>query len=496
MSRALGKSRVGAGAGLLLAGLAVLAILAGYCADRADAAMRPLTTGVSYVYGNEPLEFEHVKSTGAQLALTPLKWWDVAPRNLPAHWNPEDPADPNYNWNEADLWVIHAVQAGLTPVLQVRGAPDWAQQCPPPYLHDAPCKPDPAALAAFSRAAAQRYGGHFGGLPRVQYWQGLNEPNLSLFFNPQFEGGKPASPDLYRKLINSFYAAIKSVDPTNLVLAAGLGPIGVPRYTIGPMRFTRLLLCMTGRQNPHPTRGSCEGGVHFDIFDVHPYTTGGPTHQGGADDVELGDIAKLRGLLAAADRAGRIKGAFKHTPLWITELSWDSKPPDPGGLEMKIECQWAAEALYRSWLAGVDNFFWFSLVDFEPEPNVPFGESLESGLYFWAPTLAEQQPKEVLYAFRLPFVAFHRQNGLFFWGRTPTSKGGRVAIQVQRGGHWRRVTVLRADSHGMFSAVLKSQYGRNKKGAVRARYLGENSIPFPMRPVGDFLQPPFGGAVG
>ena len=476
----------------LLAGLAVVGSLAGYRAERADASLRPLRTGVSYVYGNEPLEFEHVKSTGAQLAQTPLRWSAVAPNTEPAQWSPESPADPNYDWESVDLWVMHAVQAGLTPVLQVRGAPSWAQRCPTLISHDAPCKPDPTALAAFAKAAARRYSGHFEGLPRVRYWQGLDEPNLSLFFNPQFEGGKPVSPRLYRKLINAFYSAVKSVDRSDLVLAGGLGPIAIPQYTIGPMRFARLMLCMTGRQRPHPTRGHCEGGVHFDIFDIHPYTTGGPTRQGGKDDVELGDIAKLQALLAAADRAGRIHGKFKRTPLWITELSWDSNPPDPGGLPMSIESQWTSEALYRSWRAGVRDFFWFSLVDFEPEPGVPFSETLQSGLYFWAPTLSEDQPKEVLYAFRFPFVAFHRKDGLFFWGRTPTSEGGKVAVQVEKGGHWRSAFVARADSHGMFTDVLPSQYGRSKRGAVRARYLRENSLPFPMRRVGDFRQPPFG----
>lgn len=116
--------------------------------------------------------------------------------------------------------------------------------------------------------------------------------------------------------INAFYDAVKAVDASNLVLAAGLGPIAIPGWTIGPMRFTRELLCMTGRREPRPLPGSCEGGVRFDIFDIHPYTTGGPTHKGHADDVELGDLGKLTELLDAADRGGRIKGRFRHTQIW------------------------------------------------------------------------------------------------------------------------------------------------------------------------------------
>lgn len=479
----------------LLAAALALAALAGAGAERAAAApLPPLRTGVSYVYGNDPLEFQHVLSTGSKLALTPLRWWEVAPRQQPAGWDPENPADPHYDWEFADLWVRHAVEAGVIPVLQVRGAPNWAQNCPTPYPHDSPCKPDPKALAAFAKAAARRYSGSFGGLPRVYYWQGLNEPNLSLFFNPQYEGSKAVSPILYRKLINSFYGAIKSVDPTNLVLAAGLGPLEVKGYTIGPMNFARKLLCMTGRENPKPTPGKCEGGVHFDIFDIHPYTTGGPTHQGGIDDVEMGDLGKLQTLLKAADEAGRIKGKFKRTPLWITEMSWDSNPPDPTGLAMNIAMQWVPETLYRAWKAGVSNFLWFSLVDFEPNPPGG-GDVLQSGLYFWAPKLAEQQPKEIVKAYRFPFVAYPKKGkGLLVWGRTPTSSGGKVAIEVEKGGAWRPISVLRADRNGIFTRLLKSGYGSDRRGAVRATYFGETSPGFPMNPVGDFYQPPFGTA--
>jgi hypothetical protein len=453
---------------------------------------QPLVTGVTDV-GEEPLAFQQARATGARFVHITIFWANVAPSQEPNSWQPENPADPNYNWAQTDLAVATATQAGLTPVLMVYGAPLWVQGCQPPSAVVVPlCDPNPAALAAFAIAAAHRYSGHFGGLPRVRYWQGLNEPNLSLFFNPQFEGGKPVSPALYRHLINAFYFAVKSVDRSDLVLAAGLGPVAVPGYTVGPMRFARLLLCMAGRRNPHPIKGDCEGGVHFDIFDIHPYTTGGPTHKGHVDDVELGDLGKLQELLKAADHAGRIKGRFRHTPLWITELSWDSKPPDPGGLPMPILKRWTAEALYRAWGAGVSHFFWYGLRDWPRVPNRPFSETIESGLYFRGATVAEDQPKPSMYAFRFPFVAYSRNNGFFFWGRTPTSTPGSVTIQVQEHGQWRDASTTRADADGIFTGEVETTFGRNEHGMVRALYRGEEAVPFSLHPVKDFHQPPFG----
>jgi hypothetical protein len=468
-------------------------LLAGAHPPAADA--RPLITGVTDLGSSAPLAYTRTREAGAQLVRIPLPWEGVVPQSEPSSWDPTDPLDPSYNWETSDADVIRAVQAGLTPVLQVGGVPQWAQRCqtPPVLPSYVLCDPAPAALAAFATAAARHYSGQVAGVPRVQYWQALNEPNLSLFFFPQFNtAGKALSPDLYRDLINAFYGAVKSVDPSNLVLAAGLGPIERPGWTIGPMSFARQLLCMTGTKQPHPTKGSCGGGVHFDIFAIQPYTTGSPTHQGKVNDVEMGDLPKLQTLLKAADNAGRIVGAYRRTPLWITEFSWDTKPPDPGGLPMKIETRWVAEALYRAWSAGVTRFFWFSLRDAEHGPSTSYKEPFESGLYFRGPTLEQDQPKAILSAFKFPFVSYPLKSGLSFWGRTPDSEPGKVTIQLWKRGNWTKALVANADNGGIFSGLIPISYGSDKNGLVRAVYLGQPSTPFSMRPVPDFRHPPFG----
>lgn len=478
--------------GALVACLAV--VLAGTgSAETAQA--RPLATGISYVLSSEPAAFEQAEATGATLVQAPVYWAQIAPRQEPAAWQPRDPADPHYNWGPIDLWVRNAVAQGLTPLLQIRSAPLWAQRCPFVTTTEPPCRPDPAELADFASAAAQRYSGWFEGLPRVRFWQGLDEPNLSLYFEPQFEGGRAVSAALYRELINGFYRGVKSVVPGDIVLAAGLGPIARPRFTIGPMRFTRELLCMAGRSKPHPTRGSCEGGVHFDVFDIHPYTTGGPTHKGHVDDVELGDLTELGDLLAAADQAHRIKGRYRRTPLWITEMSWDSKPPDPGGVPMRILKRWTAEALFRSWQAGVTHFFWFTLRDQPPNPKLPASQTLQSGLYFRGATVAEDRPKPNLRAFRFPFVAYASRTGFTYWGRTPSSEAGRVRVQVREGGRWRNAAIARATRQGIFEGAVLTRYGRSRHGSVRALYRREESVPFSLHPVRDFHQAPFGNPV-
>ncbi len=473
----------------LLASVAALAL-----AGPAGVAAQPLYTGVSNPDPTSAAAMSQIGKTGASFVRIPLGWGPTAPANPPAGWNPADPDEPGYDWAATDDAVRDAVAAGLTPVLQVDGAPTWAQRC-----HDDSgfaslvCNPDPAALRAFATAAAARYSGRLHGLPQVRYWQAMNEPNLSLFFAPQFgANGKPVSPYLYRDLLNAFYAGVKAVEPSDLVIAAGLGPIAVPKYTIGPLQFARLMLCMKGGKKPKPAKGDCGGGVDFDIFAIHPYTTGGPDHKGHGNDVELGDLKKLQTLVRAADRAGRINSSFAHTPIWITEFSWDSKPPDPGGLPMRIETRWVAEALHRAWSAGVDHFFWFSLRDDPPSTSRPYSETLQSGLYFRAASVAEDQPKPFAGAFRFPFVAYPRHGKLRYWGRTPSGGRGTVKVQLLRGGKWRTVARAKANGAGIFHGTVGTAYGRNQKGAARALLGGRGSASFSMKPVPDFYHPPFG----
>lgn len=472
--------------------LAIVATLLGV--GKAEAATRPLITGVTNTYTNEPLAFRRIRASGGRMVRVQLYWGAAAPRSRPASWNPYNPSDPGYNWTESDEAVRNAVAAGLTPVLQVDGAPSWAQRCTVPHsLAGAICDPDPADLRAFAHAAAARYSGRFPGVPAVRYFQALNEPNLSLFFLPQFEvNGNLVSPYLYRELINAFYAGVKAASPNALVLLAGLGPIAVPKYTIGPIQFAKAMLCMTGsKRRPRPLPGDCGGGVSFDIFAIQPYTTGGPSHEGRPNDVQIGDLWKLQRLIRAADDADRIKGAYRRTPLWITEFSWDSKPPDPGGLPMRIATRWVAEALHRAWSAGVTRFFWYTLRDGARHPGQSFSEALESGLYFRGATLAEDRPKPLERAFRFPFVAYPGRK-LAVWGRTPNSRRGKVRIQVKSRRGWVTVRTLRADRAGIFEGRISTGYGRDHRGAARAVFAKQRSPAFSMKPVPDFYHPPFG----
>lgn len=473
-----------------LAWIAGLALFVSGPSEQATA--RPMVTGVTVPdlgVQQQELGFERIRSAGAVFTRIIIYWSDVAPDSKPDAWNPSVPDDPNYDWTTYDQQIQQAVDGGLKPLVIVYSAPRWAERCQDP--RPGICDPDPDAFSRFAEAAAKRYSGDFQGLPRVRYWEPWNEANLFLFFKPQYENGRKVSPFLYRDLLNAFSDAVKGVDPDNKVVAGGLAPLERPGG-IGPLDFARKVLCMRGRSKPRPKPG-CKQTARFDIWANNPYTTGGPTHESaGVDDVSLGDLPEMGELLKAAKAAGKIDTPAGSVRFWITEFSWDSAPPDPGGLKMSVLCRWTSEAMFRAWQAGVSNFFWLSLRDWPREKDLPYSESIESGLYFRGPTLEQDRPKRVLKAFRFPFVAFRKPRGISIWGRTPESTRGRIFLSYRLGGGWKDLGVVRADRTGVFRALVKTRLGRKKRGVVRAEYGADVSLPFSLRPVRDRWQAPFG----
>lgn len=441
------------------------------------------------------------RGAGASFVRINTYWNSIAPADRPLGFEPANPADQAYRWTALDQAVRSAASNRLEPILSAMYAPPWAEGPErDPNARPGTWKPDPNEFALFGKALAKRYDGTFSDplqpgrvLPRVSYFQAWNEPNHYFFFTPQAKkNGKIVSTGLYRQLLNRFYSAVKSVRGRAMVLAAGLAPIGRPGYAvIAPLSFIRELTCI--RVNGRPQR-SCSGALRADIWDVHPYTTGGPMRSAlGRDDVSLGDLPKLKSTLRNAERHGKLRGVYQRTKIWVTEFSWDTKSPDPGGLPMKLARRWIPEALYRMWSNGISLVSWLRIVD-DPAPygSLGWGDLIHSGFYFYTndddPDGAKA--KGTLSSFRFPFVAFKTHTGFKFWGRTSDGKGGPVRIQQKRGGVWRQMKLSRADRHGIFNGAIRT---RHKSGIVRAIHRSQKSVPFSLKRVRDKRFRPFGG---
>ena len=483
----------------LLAALTLLAaILAGSAGSRGAAPPpppRPLVTAlvdrVAFGGADSPAAFENARRTGASVVRLILDWSAVAPKGAapPEGFDPGRPDDPRYDWAGFDRQVVEATAKGLAAMVDIVGAPQWAQGAvADPRTQDGPYRPKHAALGAFAQAAALRYSGSFGNLPRVRSWMVWNEPNFSWYLSPQEVNGRLVSPEWYRAMVNAVAKSVHRVHRDNVVVAGGLAPYGTTNATLdatSPLRFMRHLLCLS--DDPKPKR-TCSKRTTFDVWSHHPYSSGGPTREAGRpDDVSIGDLDEMAALLRAAERAGTIRSAAR-VQLWVTEFSWDTAPPDPQGVPLELHARWVAEALYRMWRDGVSLVTWFLVRD-EPFPS----RSTQSGLFFRGPTgPASDAVKPSTQAFRFPFVALRQtRKRVLYWGRTPTSAAATVIVERSVAGGWKRVARVRAAPTGIFTGNLADT---RRRGAYRARLAGagELSVPFSLTVPPDRDLCPFG----
>lgn len=475
---------------VVLAAAAAVAFSLTQATTAAAAPGGPIETAIQFGGadpGTEGLILDRIRAANATKVRLTVHWASVAPAVRPAGFDASDPGDPSYQWSGIDLAVRTIVAKGLTPFVTVYDAPRWAERGQG-EAHLGDLRPDVGALSAFATAIARRYAGGYAGLPRVRFWQVWNEPNITIYLRPQFVGGRPAAPSLYRQMVNAFARSVHAVRADNKVIAGGMSPFTLQAgdiHTMAPLRFMRELLCMSAGPKP---RRTCRTKTEFDIWSHHPYTSGDATHSAERpDDVSLGDMGEMKALLDAAVLAGQVRHR-QPVDFWVTEIGWDSSPHDPGGVPVRIHARWIAEAVYRMWEVGVRVICWLQLRD------TPFPEqNFQAGFYALGPggTLETDRPKPALAAFRFPFVAYRDAGAIRVWGLAPGRKRATVVLERGKAGSWRRLATLKADRYGVFSGTFRGP--STAAEFVRARVAGAPpALPFSLRPVADRRVNPFG----
>ena len=455
-----------------------------------------LTRGVSegaLTLDEEPrvraLTMARIRATGASMVRIPVDWRSVVSANPGPGFVADDPASPVYRFAALDAAVVSAFSAGLTPLLVVSHAPAFAEAAPRwAYAYPGSWAPSPDALEAFATALARRFDGSFpdlqapgGVLPRVRLFQAWNEPNLARYLEPQWvvEDGRWSafSPLLYRQLLNAFYGGVKAVEPSDMVIAAGVAPNGDPQGVgrMQPVRFLQELLCLpvgrrvgTGRARP-----SCPEPPRFDVLAFHPLSAGDPDLPAAASlDVAIADAAKITGLLR---RAERLRTVLPHgeKPVWVTELNWESAPQSPHGVPADLQAVWISRALHRLWVAGVSLVAWQFLVD--PYPSVsaatPTGGVVAyprpAGLYSAGAGGDPQSatPKPFLSGFTFPFDPLRVDSGrVRVWALAMRPRQPVVLERRARtGATWRTIARLHAGRDGVLNVLV------SLRGAARLR---------------------------
>jgi hypothetical protein len=365
--------------------------------------------------GERALWLDRAAEAGAETIRLGAVWRGIAGSAPPA--DPTNPADPSYDFRDLDAAVRDAAARGFRIMITITRGPNFAEGPDrDPDAGPGTWKPSPDRLAEFSTAIATRYSGSFpdpgnpgAALPQVSIWEIWTEPNLFDHLNPQTEGGKLFAPTHFRAMVNAASAAIKGVNGSNEIIAGATAPFGdhpKPIDRIAPLTFWRAFFCLRGK-NLKPKRG-CQGGKpQIDAFSHNPIgglaasefglqTMGARDKAPNATDILVPDMHKLFDVLQAARKHRRVEPR-RGTELWVSELLWETNPPDSGptGVSLEKQALYLSQSLRLLRKQGVSEVHWVRLRDDAPTPD--FASTLQSGLYF-----NDGTPKPALGAFHSP----------------------------------------------------------------------------------------------
>lgn len=262
-------------------------------------------------------------------------------------WAGVETTEGGYEWSGYDETLSELARNGIEPVPFVFGTPG--------FYADAPSEPPTTsnealdAWARFLRVAARRYGpdGTFwqdfaAANPDVEpqplrTWEIWNEPNSSLFWQPQ------PDPSDYAELLRRSASALKAIDPDAEIMSAGMFATPNSEDAIESFDFLEQLYTEDGVDDA------------VDVVGVHPYSP----RVGG----KFGVIDQVERTRDTIDDAG------EDADLWVTEVGWGSDPEVPNDLAKTPERQ--AELLAESLgtlyddreSLGLRGVLWFSWHD-------------------------------------------------------------------------------------------------------------------------------------
>lgn len=187
-----------------------------------------------------------IAGTGARWTRVDVVWKDIAPSKPRG---PASPSDPAYRWSRLDRTIVGLARRNVRPILNVYWGPEWATG-----REDHRWAPDRHQYAVFVVALGKRYSGTYEAdgmrLPRVTHFELWNEPNLDMFFRPQWIPAGPgrwtrASPKLYAGLVRTTHHFMRRARPDALLIVGSLAPTNVSRpggQSVGVRQFIDALV--------------------------------------------------------------------------------------------------------------------------------------------------------------------------------------------------------------------------------------------------------------
>jgi len=407
---------------------------------------------------------DDLRALGVDWVRVTAGWSVIAPAPRAARrpaFDATDPAAyPAGAWDKLDRVYAMTRRRGLRTAIDIAfWAPRWAVGR---AARNADRERDTIAVrdyADFAAAVARRYRDAVA----FTVW---NEPNHNAFLLPQWErsgdGWRPASPHLYRAMVQAAVPAIRAAAPDALVLIGATSSVGAaqgdaPGARMAPLTFLREMACVDERLRPL-ARPECRNFAPLpgDGWSHHPYSLKLAPWQTDPqpENVRMGDLDRLTSLLHRLHATGRTR---RDLPLYVTESGYQTSPPDPTQTtNLAEQARWLPEAEQiarrQPSLRGVAQFL---VRDLPQRPGttarVRWGD-YQSGLRF-----ADGSPKPAHASFALGLVARRAGAGrVRFWGLVRPGSGRRDARigVLEPGGAWREIARDRTAPDGTFALTV------------------------------------------
>jgi hypothetical protein len=357
--------------------LAAVAVLAAIAVTGAHA-------GTSIAYGIQDDSWLRYGPGTVEDRVATLQGLGVDVVRVTVRWDAVETEQGTFDWEGPDAVLDELRSAGIDVVVTLYGTPRWANGGKAANV--APIRS--ADFAVFAGEAAARYS-------FVHRWTIWNEPNQRRWLSS-------VSPAQYvTKLLNPAYTAIHAASPSSKVAGGVTAPRG-GTGGISPVAFIR---------------GMGRTGARLDAYAHHPYALA--PHEtpwgGGCDHCETITMATISRLVTETQKAF-------HRPvrLWLTELGYQSNPPDRVlGVAPAVQGSYIAAAAYKAWATPrVDLLIQYLYRD---EPTT---DRWQSGL-----VSAAGRPKAAMGGFEAPLAQVSRKGSTTkLWGAVRRGSGARSYV--------------------------------------------------------------------
>jgi hypothetical protein len=237
-------------------------------------------------------------------------------------WDAVEMAPGDYDWTQLDNIVNDSNAAGLNLMLSFQHAPVFYRTDTSGLMPG-----DPSMYGTFLSAVASRYPG------KIQAYELWNEENLDRETGPG-----NVDPSTYLPLLESGYTAIKSVDPSALVLLGAPSPTtsNVPGSIMDDLTYLQNLYAING--------GEVIG--YFDVMSAHPSGFSNPPDCTPATpECSLSGAWNTDDSFFAFTRVSQyhdimVQNNDAAKQIWFTEYGYCSNPTPPPGYEY---CKYVTE---------------------------------------------------------------------------------------------------------------------------------------------------------